>query len=201
MLKYRYQFLEEKKMFPKYKRILCLALSLLLCLSLCACKKDAPSSESENENKTEENKKPNINAAEDYDPIPDEEILYDMNTWLGRSETGKLEQKGDYKITEIKSEKDLAPYKDYMYFLTQENIDSLFQNKGDKCLLVELTGRTEHTLYGTASIMKGTDTITIYVSVEEYADEIMPLHTYFLLHIPAKLYTEEKIELVFVETY
>ncbi len=188
-------------MFPKYKRILCLALSLLLCLSFCACKKEAPPAETEGAQKNEDTKKPSASTPEDSDFIADEELLYDMNTWLGRGDSGKLEQKGDYKITELKSQKDLEPYKDYMYFLSQEDIDSLFTEKNGKCILVELTGMTEHTLYGTASVLREGDNITVYVSVEEYEEEVLPLHTYFLLHFPGKIYTDEKIQLAFVETY
>ncbi len=186
-------------MFPKYKRILCLALSLLLCLSFCACKKEVPLSETKEEIKNEDTKKPNTPAADNSDPFVAEEILYDMNTWLGRGDSGKLKEKNEYTITEIKSEKDLAPYKQYMFFLSQENIDSLFAENSGKCFLVELTGRTDHTLYGTSSILKEGECITIYVSAEEYADEVIPLHTYFLLQFPKGTYSDEKIEIEFLE--
>lgn len=188
-------------MFPKYKRILCLALSFLLCFSFCACKKEAPNPETEETQTKEETKKPALPSPDDSNVIASEEILYDMNTWLGRGDSGKLEQKGDYKITEIKSKKDLDPYKDYMYFLSQEDVDSLFAEKNGKCILVELTGRTEHTLYGTSSILREGDNITVYVSVEEYKEEVLPLHTYFLLHFPSEIYTDEKIRLSFIEVY
>ena len=184
-------------MFQNFKKTICFIIALLLCFSLCACKQEEPVTTKPTATNTEEEKKPATPPSSENNLIVDEEILHKTNAWLGRGDSGKLLENDSYKITEIKSKNDLAPFRQYMYNLTDKDIDTFLADEGGKCILVELTGKDEHTLYGTSSILETGSTISIFVSIDEESEESLPMHTYFLLHFPSEIYDGQNFAIVF----
>ncbi len=183
-------------MFALCKKILCLTGAFLLCLSLLACAKEAPATTTQEPEKNTTLNEESTPPAETYTPLVEEELLSKMETWLGRGDSGNVGEKDSFATTVIKTKKDLEPYLGYMYGLKNEDIDRILADKKGKCLLVELTGITENTLYSTASILRGSGGIKIYISTAE-VEETLPLHTYFLLYFPEEIYSGEEIEFLF----
>ncbi|MBE6712407.1 MAG: hypothetical protein E7580_02670 [Ruminococcaceae bacterium] len=188
-----------------YKRVVFAILALILCLGCTACgeeqaeqktggKEKAPAATKKEENKTEQSA-PEVPNQAPYDQLPYEELQGKIGAWLGWSETGTLTERDQYSIVKIKSKKDLDPYRTSMFNFSAEDEKKILEGSGT-CVLVELTGATEHTLYGTSSIMRGGNTITIIVSTDEVED-ILPKYTFFLLYFPEEYYNGEIIDLAF----
>ena len=176
------------------KKALALTLSLLMLFSLFAC------SSKEEEKKTAEEEKENTQSTplyfDEYDYAQEIELLDNTQTWLGLSDSGKLEEPGSYQITTIKTRKDLDPYRKYISGLSEKEEQKMFGDTAGKIVLIEFVAQDEHTLYSTNSIQKFGTSMAITVTIEE-ANEPMESHTYFLLYFPGEIYQGESIEIIF----
>ncbi len=176
------------------KKMLCLILSALLCLSLFSCKKEEPVTRTETESaetKTEETKEIEKND------VPENELLGDVESWLGASDNGPLKDAGSYETRFIETSADLDPYRSYFAALSAEDEKRMLEDKNGKILLVEMTGDTQHTLYSTANIIRYGKEINIYITKCESEEEILPFNTYFLFYFPSTLYHGENITVTF----
>ena len=178
------------------KKMLCLILSALLCLSLFSCKKEetvtlteAPTAESTEKTETIESGDASVAIEND--------IMGDIPSWLGYSESGLVKDIGAYETNILETAADLDPYRAYLSGLTAEEEAEMFQDEKGLVLLVEMTGETQHTLYSTANIVHYGDFIHIYITKCESEEEILPLHTYFLFYFPSTLYHGEDVTVSF----
>lgn len=179
------------------KRLFCAAGAILLCLSHFACAKDQPITTEEDETETGLLTKDRSPVSEEeYDYAEEEELLGKMETWLGYADSGKLSAPDSFTTTVIDDKKDLDPYRNFISGFTSEDEARILEDDGGKCILVELTGKTEYTLYGTSSVMKNGSSITVVVSTDE-VEEAGALHTYFLLYFPSDIYDGEVIDITF----
>ena len=188
------------------KRILFAVLALILCLGCVSCAEEEKKQATNDEKKAEEVKTqatdenggelPPIPEEEFVDEIPDDELLGKIGAWRGWAEEGSLVERDQMKLIHIKSKSDLDPYRKYMSSFSAEDEKKLLEDEAGACVLVELTGATENTLYGTASVIQAADTITIVISVDEVED-VLPKNTFFLLYFPAEYYNGETIQATF----
>lgn len=187
-----------------FKRILLAVMAILLCVGGTACAKEEKAKKTE-EKKTvaeevqteaENGELPPIPEEEFVDEIPDDELLGKIGAWRGWAEEGSLVERDQAKLIHIKSKADLDPYRQYLSSFSEEDEKKLLEDESGACVLVELTAATENTLYGTASVIQGSDNITIVISVDEVED-VLPKNTFFLLYFPAKYYNGETIQLTF----
>ena len=186
-----------------FKRTLALLLAAMTCFACTACKSESDTTTTEDTATTatqgKEESAPSTAPQETEEEIvieiPEGELLGLVDGWRGSSETGKLTERDQFSVVNIKSKKDLDPYRAYIANFTEEDEKAILSDSG-ACILIELTGATEYTLYGTASITQVGNAITVFISVDE-AEDPLPKHTYFLIHIPEKHYNGEIIEVAF----
>ncbi len=186
------------------KRLFLCLLASLICFCCTACKAETPSAtadELSTETKTEENdpSSPNPTMEETEEIIEefdDGELLGQISAWRGMAESGTLQERDQYKMITIKSKKDLDPYRQYLSNFTEEYEKAILEDDAGTCVLIELTGTTENTLYGTSSILQAGNSISILISADEVED-VIPKYTFFLLHFPEKIYNGEVISVDF----
>ena len=189
-----------------YKRALFCLLAFLVCLSCFGCKgEEAPATTADELlTKTEDGKQdpsapldPTSEVADEYlEDIPDGELLGKIGAWRGMAESGTLQERDQYKMVTIKSKADLDPYRQYLTNFTEEYEKTILEDDGGTCVLIELTGTTENTLFGTSSISQAGSAITILISADEVED-VIPKYTFFLLYFPEEIYNGEVISIDF----
>lgn len=190
-----------------YKRLLFCLLAFLVCFGCVACKSEpAPLTTAEDglSAKTEDGGMEPSDALtstfeeteEVIEEFSDDELLGKVGAWRGMSESGTLQERDQYKMITVKSKKDLDPYREYLSNFTEEYEKTILEDTAGTCVLIELTGTTEHTLFGTSSILQAGNSITILVSSDEVED-VLPKYTFFLLHFPEKIYNGEFINIDF----
>ena len=180
---------------PITARTLCVLGAALCCLSCFSCGKKPAQSTTKATADTRDSAE--VRTAETPDEIPEEEILYRIETWLGRGDEGKMTEMDSFATLAIESKKDLAPYRQYFEGLTDEDVDRILKDEGGKCILAEMIGPTENTLYGTSSITKHAGVINVMVSTDQETEDTIPLHTFFLLYFPSDIYQGESIQFIF----
>ncbi len=173
---------------------ICLCLALVTCLCATGCAKDKKA-EPKTQEETETSPETKPQDAVTYDAYLEAELLPKMETWRGSSYTGHLKDSEMISSTVIQSADQLDPYRGDIAGLTAEEEARLLADDGGIVLLIELKGKTEHTLYGIPSVLKDSNMITIHVSQEE--DEAGPLYTYFLLYFPNEIYSGESFNFIF----
>lgn len=190
-----------------YKRLLFCLLAFLVCLSCVACKGESVPATTEEDGlhtKTENGENEPSNPAsptyeeteEVIEEFSDGELLGKVGAWRGMSESGTLQERDQYKMITVKSKKDLDPYREYLSNFTEEYEKTILEDTAGTCILIELTGTTENTLFGTASILQAGNAITVVISSDEVED-VIPKYTFFLLHFPEKIYNGEVINIDF----
>ena len=186
------------------KRLFLCLLASLICFCCTACKAETPSAttdELSTETKTEEKNpsspNPTMEETEEIiEEFDDGELLGQISAWRGMAESGTLQERDQYKMITIKSKKDLDPYRQYLSNFTEEYEKAILEDDAGTCVLIELTGTTENTLYGTSSILQAGNSISILISADEVED-VIPKYTFFLLHFPEKIYNGEVISVDF----
>ncbi len=185
------------------KRLLFALLALVVCAGLAACKEEetpATTQDPATQTKEETSTVIPVPTTEEEDDfiyeIPDEELLGKIGAWRGMSESGTLPERDQFNMVTIKSKKDLDPYRDYLSNFSAEDEKRILEDTAGTCVLIELTGATENTLYGTSSITHGGNAITIIISTDEVED-VIPKHTFFLLYFPEQYYHGEIIDVAF----
>lgn len=188
------------------KRFLFCLLAFLTCFVCVACKNEpAPTSTEEESSAQTQNDESNPSQSP-LDPMEesndfvegedDGELLGKIGAWRGMSESGTLQERDQYKMITIKSKKDLDPYRQYISNFTEEYEKTILEDTAGTCVLIELTGTTENTLFGTSSIMQAGNSITIIISTDEVED-VIPKYTFFLLYFPEEIYNGEVISIDF----
>ena len=174
------------------KKLLVITLCLILCLSLFSCAEKENKTETKEENKTTVVEDPIFDT---YDYSEEIELLDNIETWLGLSDTGSLKEMGSNQITIIDEKKDLDPYRQYISGLSEEDENRMLADTKGKIVLIEFTAENEYSLYSTDSIQKFGSTIAISV-IRAESEEAIEAHTFFLLYFPGEIYEGESIEIV-----
>ena len=175
----------------KAEKLLCLILAAICCLSLFSCKKEEPIV---SETETRETQVTTEETETDHEiDLIENEIMGEVDSWRGDSEEGKLTDGACYDTVFITSAKDLDPYRAYLSGFSAEDEARILADSKGKCLLIEMTGDSEHTLYSTTSILQLNDGIHIFINKTESEEETLPFHTYFLFYFSSELYQGEEI--------
>lgn len=191
------------------KRMLLCLLSCIVCFSCAACNSQASPDETATDETAADEKQsaetrdggssdaPSYEETEEViEEITEGELLGKVGAWRGMSEDGTLQERDQFKMITVKSKKDLDPYRQYLSNFNEEYEKTILEDTSGTCVLIELTGTTENTLYGTSSIIQEGNAITILVSTDE-VEEVIPKYTFFLLHFPGDIYNGETINVVF----
>ena len=188
------------------KRFLFCLLAFLVCFVCVACKNEPASTSTEEDSSAQTQNDESNPSQSPLDPMEesndfveeedDGELLGKIDAWRGMSESGTLQERDQYKMITVKSKKDLDPYRQYISNFTEEYEKTILEDTAGACVLIELTGTTENTLFGTSSIMQAGSSITIIISTDE-VEEVIPKYTFFLLYFPEEIYNGEVISIDF----
>ncbi len=178
------------------KRLFLLLLACLACLACTACKTAKEPSSTQTQEISDSLPLTNNETEEILNELPEDELLGKIGAWRGFADSGKLTDREQFSMVTIKSKADLEPYRAYLTNFTEADEKMILEDKAGACVLIELTGTTEHTLYGTSSIAQAGNAITVMISTDE-TEDTLPMHTFFLLYFPEKYYNGEIIDLAF----
>lgn len=179
-----------------FKRILLSAFAVLLCFGLAACGNDSAKPQTQTETDTAPTQSvPPVSSTENRDDSFEEELLGKIDTWRGSGESGKLSEADQFHSERIRTAKDLDPYRKYMEGFSAEDEQRILNEDG-YCLMIEITGKTEYSRFGTSTVYKSGSVITVAISQEE-ADFPEPSHTFFLLYFSPEYYNGEIVDVIF----
>lgn len=177
------------------KRFFLAALCAILLLGAVSCaKKEEKPTETKDPNATratEEKSEPDWIA-----PLPESEILYEIEAEVGTGETGPLTDVDAYKVYPIREKKDLDPFRSYFPELSADKEAKYLSEEGGATFVIEITATNDYSYYGISSVTQAAGNLIVVISSGE--DEFpTPPHTFFMLHFPPEIYRGEAIQVLF----
>ncbi len=165
------------------KKLVALFLACLCLFALISCEKEAPTPTTENVVSEETTVAEEETITEEVEN--ESELTDDVNAFFGYADTGTLENRGQQKVYHIKSASDLDKFREHLH-MTEEEEKNLFLEPKDHVLLMEFVATGENSAYEISSVYWGNNNVTVEIHEVEL-EEIAPLHTFILVHMPFSL--------------
>lgn len=178
------------------KRFFSAALCAILFLSASACAKKEPGTHETEEPSTSLPTAENTLRPEEITPIPESEILYEIEAEVGTADSGPLSAVDGYEVYRISEKKDLDPFRAHLTGLTAEEEAKYLADENGALFVLEVTSASDYSYYGISSITQTGGNLVVVISSGE--DEFKtPLHTFFLLYFPPEIYQGEALQVLF----
>jgi hypothetical protein len=186
------------------KRFCLAALCVFLLFSSLSCEKKQEKTTEEKEPSTTvptttpatTNKADSAPFQEEITPVPESEILYDIEADVSTSDIGPLASADSYEVYPISTKKDLDRFRPYLSGLTAEKEATYFSKENGKLFVIEVTSTNEYSYYGISSITQAGGNLIVVISSGEDEFPTQP-HTFFTLYFPPEIYQGESLQVLF----